>query len=291
MNLRALRTLVEIERVGGFARAADRLGLTLSAVSLQMKTLEEELQLSLFDRSQRPAAMTPAGRRVAAHARAMLEEADAIRAVSAGEGADRLHGDYRIGFVATASVRLAPGFLAAGRRRHPTARFAAVIDLSAPLMAQLRAGALDAAVLTRTPDLGPDLALTHLRREPFALAAPVQSGAAPVLAHCVGALAFVQFAPATGIGLLAAQHMRRLGAVPHERIVLDSVEAVMECVNSGVGFALLPEPDVRRYAAAGVSIAPEPGLARDLVLATRAASPLTALSEALAALFEGVGEG
>ena len=291
MNLRALRTLVEVERVGGFARAAERLGLTLSAVSLQMKTLEDELQLSLFDRSQRPAALTPAGRRVAAHARKMLEEADAIRAVSAGEGADRLHGDYRIGFVATASVRLAPGFLAAGRRRYPAARFAAVIDLSAALVAQLRAGSLDAAVLTRTPDLGPDLALTHLRREPFALAVPAGQGAGLDLARCAGTLTFVQFAPATGVGLLADQHMRRLGAAPSERIVLDSVEAVMECVNSGVGFALLPEPDVRRYAAPEVAIAPEPGLARDLVLAARAASPLAALSETLAALFEGAGKG
>ena len=57
---------------------------------------------------------------------------------------------------------------------------------------------------------------------------------------------------------------------PREPILLDSVEAIMECVNAGLGFTLLSEPDIRRYASEGVEIF-DPGeenLTRRLVLAT-----------------------
>ena len=53
MSLRALRTLIAIAQHGSFARAADTVHLTQSAVSLHIKSLEEEINASLFDRSRR----------------------------------------------------------------------------------------------------------------------------------------------------------------------------------------------------------------------------------------------
>ena len=74
MDLRALCTFVEINNLGSFAVAVDRLGLTLSAVSSQIKKLKAELHVSLFYRSVRPSAMTPEARGLAWHARAMLNK-------------------------------------------------------------------------------------------------------------------------------------------------------------------------------------------------------------------------
>ena len=51
MQTRHLKTLVQIARVGSFATAASQLNMTLSTLSMQMKTLEEELNASLFDRT------------------------------------------------------------------------------------------------------------------------------------------------------------------------------------------------------------------------------------------------
>lgn len=287
MNLRALRTLLEIERARSFAAAAERLGLTLSAVSLQMKTLEQELQSALFDRANRPPTLTPAGRRVARHARAMLAEADAIRAVAAEDRA--LTGDFRLGFVGTASVRLMPGFLAAARDRHPRARWSVAIDMSSSLVRRLRSGDLDAAVVTRTEDLEPDIAFAPLRRETFALAAPPGMALDPTAGPDVeGVAPLIQFTTSSGIGLLVAEHLRRKGAQPPEAVTLDSVEAVMGCVNAGVGFAILPEPDIRRYAAPNVAIhpLPAPGLSRELGFAARAGSALDGRLDLLCALIE-----
>lgn len=286
MNLRALKTLVEIDRGGGFAAVAARLGLTVSAVSLQMKTLEAALQLSLLDRAHRPPRLTPSGRRVARHAAAVLREAEAIERIAA-DGAG-LHGEYRIGFVGTAAVRLAPRFLAQARQRHPEARITLSIDVSAALAEAVAAGALDAAVATLTPDLPDRLIHRPIAAEPFALAAPrgAVDSAAPSLAVCAASLPLVQFTPTTGIGLLAAQHLDELGLAPAETIVTPSVEAVMECVNLGIGFAILPEPDAKRYAdPARAAIAPL-GLTRVLCLAMRPTAPIAAHIDAFAELFD-----
>ena len=84
MSLKALRTLVTIARHGTFARAADLLSLTPSAVSLHIKTLEDELQVTLFDRSRRQVVLTEAGQLAVARAESILgaydELADALMA-------------------------------------------------------------------------------------------------------------------------------------------------------------------------------------------------------------------
>ena len=72
MSLRALRTLVAIARHRTFARAGEAIGLTQSAVSLQVKSLEEEFNVRLFDRSRREPALTEAGRIVLAQAEQIL---------------------------------------------------------------------------------------------------------------------------------------------------------------------------------------------------------------------------
>ena len=59
MRVRHLKTFVVAAESGNFAQAADRLNMTPSAVSLQMKTLEEALSTALFDRTVRPAQLTP----------------------------------------------------------------------------------------------------------------------------------------------------------------------------------------------------------------------------------------
>lgn len=282
MNLRALRTLVEIDRVGGFATAADRLGLTLSAVSAQMKALEIELGFGLFDRTRRPPALTPEGRQTAAHARAVFAEIDAVRAIGEGDGGVR--GRYRIGFVGTAGVRLMPGFLAGAAAAHPEARISVESGLSDALIDRVRSGDLDAAVVTETPDPPREVALHRLRREPFALAAPAAAAEWP-LGRCVRELPFIQFRPSSGIGLLVERYLRRAHGDVAPAIVLDNVESVMGCVNSGLGYAIVPEPDARRYAGeAAISALSDPPLSRHLALAVRSDAARAQAAAAFAAL-------
>lgn len=289
MNLRALRTLVEIERVGSFQDAAVRLGMTLSTVSVQMKTLEEELQFALFDRTYRPPAMTPAARAVVAHARTILAEVDAVRAL--GDEPGVLKGVVRIGFVGTASVRLLPGFLLAAARTQPEAQFAVESGVSTDLLRRVETAELDAAVLTESPVMPRTIRTEPLRREAFALAVPPHARGLG-LAECLGALDFIRFLPSTGIGLLVDGYLARYAPPPRRTVTLDSVEAVMGCVNAGLGFAVLPEPDARRYADnATVSVLDDPPLMRVMSLAVRAGGLGEGPTAALKALFDFAMEG
>lgn len=285
MNLRALRTLIEIDRVGSFAVAAERLGLTLSAVSAQMKTLEEELGFALFDRSRRPPALTPIGRQTSAHARSILEEVEAVRALGDLSGAVR--GTFRLGFVGTASVRLMPAFLAQAATAHPEAAFIVESGLSEDLTARVQTGDLDGAVVTAPSEAPRGLRFLPLRTERFALAAP-RSAAGWNLARCARTLPFIQFRPSSGIGLLVDRHLRQEVGEITKSVVLDNVESVMGCVNAGIGFAVTPEPDARRYGAnAAVSTLEDPPLSRTLALALRSDAPRGAPLERFAELMAG----
>ncbi|MEM7694122.1 MAG: LysR family transcriptional regulator [Pseudomonadota bacterium] len=282
MQTRLLKTLTEIAEAKSFVAAAARLNMTLSAVSMQMKTLEADLGVALFDRSSRPPRLTPMGRTVCTHAASVIAAEAALRAAASADGT--LKGAFRIGIVPTASVRLLPAFLLAVRRHAPEARFQTITALTLDLEARVRAKTLDAAVVTGTDAPFTGLSDRTLGEEPLAFAAPTSAAGSPqLLAHT---LPFLQFAPASGIGTLIARYRQRLPKASDD-IVLDSADAIMECVNAGVGFTLLPTPDILRLAAPTTRIIEaDPPLARRLALIAPADAP-AAQVEALSALFMG----
>lgn len=279
---RGLTTLTTIARAGSFQRAAVELNMTLSAVSMQMKSLETALNVQLFDRSTRPPQLTPLGRQVELAAREVLTAEARMTDLCVADGA--LRGVYQIGFVPTASVRIAPGMLLAARRRFPSARFEMTTGLSDDLIKRVEAGELDAAVITSQGN--PRNAIV-LAEEEIVWALPLDHSDAPI-ERCLTTLPFIQFTPGTGIGRLIDAHLTKSGQKPKDVILLDSVEAVMECVRAGLGFTALPLPDVERYHIASVatrSLA-SPPLTRQLTLISH--SRLTAGDQisALAGLFE-----
>ena len=267
MQIRMLKTFLEAARAGSFVLVAERLNMTLSAVSMQIKSLEGELGVTLFDRSHRPPRLTPIGATVRDQAERVVAAQEAMLELC--RPSDRLRGRYRIGFVATASVRLLPDFLINARNLEPDARFDIETDLSEALVVRVRSGRLDAAVVTAAPGRQPDLHHHELRRERLLYAVP---GAHREQER--PALPFLHFKPHSGIGKLIAAHIETRKDPPARTIILDSVEAIMECVNRGIGFTLLPEPDIRRSAGPEVTLL-EPrdrDLSRSLVLAVPAKS-------------------
>jgi DNA-binding transcriptional LysR family regulator len=79
MSLRALRTLLAVVQHGTFAKAGDAVGLTQSAISLQIKSLEQEFGVALFDRSRRRPVLTEAGRILLARVEDIMDAYDRIR--------------------------------------------------------------------------------------------------------------------------------------------------------------------------------------------------------------------
>ena len=285
MQTRHLKTLVQIARVESFATAASQLNMTLSTLSMQMKTLEEELQVSLFDRSHRPPKLTPIGREIAKKAQMVLDAENSLLKTS--QESVGLAGNFHIGFVATASVRLLPLFLKNAKSLAPNASFHLETALSERLEEEVLSGQLDAAILTASKQTAPGLRYDVLREETLVYALPEQEKIRSVEEMAL-VLPFLQFNPNSGIGKVIANHVRKLTSKStRQPIVLDSVEAIMECVNEGIGFTLLAEPDIRRYADEGVRIEASSGkpLTRQLVLATAIKDGSLEMSEELVKLF------
>lgn len=284
MQTRSLRTLVKISQAGSFAQAAGQLGITLSTLSMQMKALETELGVALFDRNHRPPRLTPLAVSVVEQATAMLRHEDQL--VELCRPSDTLVGHFKLGFVTTAAVRLLPEFLKRAQTLSPQARFEVETGLSAVLQEKVLNGQIDAAVLTDAGAFPPRLLSHLLRREPFVFAAHqrlLDGGLAGLMAQH----RFFHFMPGTGIGKLIAQAMGKQKRSPNAAsIVLDDLEAIMECVTEGLGFTLLPKPDVTRYLTPEVrTIAAPDDLERKLVLTVQREGALAPRLGALQALF------
>ncbi|MFG1615023.1 LysR family transcriptional regulator [Nonomuraea wenchangensis] len=146
----ALRLLDEVARSGSFTAAAELLGYTQSAVSRRVAALERAAGGPLFERLPRGVRLTPAGAALHRHAVAVLDRleraGEELAALHAGRG-----GTLRLGAFATANVDLVPGTLKRFAARRPGVELRLVEGLTTKLLARLRAGALDAAVVSDYP--------------------------------------------------------------------------------------------------------------------------------------------
>ncbi|MCP5074849.1 MAG: LysR family transcriptional regulator [Rhodobacteraceae bacterium] len=268
MQTRSLETLVRIHQVQSFSQAAALQNMTLSALSMQMRALETELNAALFDRAFRPPRLTPQGRRVALQAERLLEEQSKLRALCGSD--EDLTGHFRLGFIQSVSVRLLPSFLMVLRGAAPNARFQFETGLSEPLSEQVETGQLDGAVITHTAGSVRQLRADVIATEAMAIAVPKVHADTPTT-HLPEVLPFVQFRPSTGIGKLIAASIEDLTTKPREVLVLDGIEACVECVKAGLGYTFLPQPDLERYKNGNVCIRIDPTgqMTRELALVTR----------------------
>lgn len=165
-----LRTFIAVCRHGTFAAAGERIGLTQSAVSSQVKRLEEALGFALFERTGRSATLNAAGQTTLARA----EEICALYAKLGELPDDAASGGLlRIGAIASAQSTLVARALARLRKELPLLRVHVSPGVSMRLMDELDAGTIDAAVIIRPPfGILPELAWQPLVQEPYVLIAP-----------------------------------------------------------------------------------------------------------------------
>ena len=169
MNLRFLQTLVAVSEHPTFISAANELGLSHSAVSQQIKALEDELQLQIVDRITRPPSLTDDGFSLVELARKMLKIADEIRLIAED---DSLAGSVTIGVVPSALVGLIPPALAELRQRHPRLQVRIRSGLSNDLAQAVRTRDIDLAVVTQ-PRLEPlGLVMQPICQEPLDIIIP-----------------------------------------------------------------------------------------------------------------------
>ena len=142
-DLEVLRTFVAGIELGSFAKAADRLGRSTSAVSAQLKKLEEQVGEPVLRKSGRGLALTLAGETLMAYARRLLElndeAAEAVRGVN-------LEGWVRIGLQEDFGEHLLTTILGEFARAHPRVRIEARVSRNAELLDFVQSGRLDLAL-------------------------------------------------------------------------------------------------------------------------------------------------
>ena len=143
-----LRSFVAIVDMGSMLKATERIFLSQSALSLQMKRLEELLQRQLFEREGKRLVLTAAGEQLLDYARRLLEINDQAVSALAGES---MRGPVRIGMVQDFAETLLKGVLQQFARLHPETQLEVRIAGSAELTGNLKSGGLDVAMCVAPP--------------------------------------------------------------------------------------------------------------------------------------------
>ena len=148
IEIELLRAFVTVVECGGFSAAAERLGRGQSAISLQIKRLEERLGVTVLTRSPRHLSLTSEGELILDHARRMLALNDELMA-RIGEPA--LSGVVRLGAPEDFATTHLPNVLARFARSHPGVSLEVTCELTLQLLERFSAGGLDLALVKREP--------------------------------------------------------------------------------------------------------------------------------------------
>ena len=237
MKLLFLATLDAILRRGSFAAAAEEIGLTPSAVSLQVKRLEEHLGQPLFVRSGRVAQPTPIARELAQTMREALSAMESLRAKSTPV----VEGRVGVGTIRTVQSSTLPPALIEVHRRYPQLVVRAIQGDSEALMQQLKTGVIDAAVVIK-PSRGAGRFHWHpLAHEPFVLIAPPGSQG-DSLEELLRTHDWIQFDTALVSGRMAGNYLHRVAPRARGSVEIDSIDTIVALVSAGFGVSVVPKP-------------------------------------------------
>lgn len=243
MELRQIIYFVAIAEAEHFGRAALRLRIAQPALSRQMKLLEAEMGVSLFERLPRGVRLTVAGRTFLNETRGLQAQlaraVDAARAAAAGQ-----QGSLRLGFIEAAAWHgLVPDALRLFRLRFPAIELSLASMATEGQLTAIRQGALDGA-LVYNPAPADDLIALPLVRHPVVLAVPAKS---PLAAQERVSLRDLADCPLIGFQRRASPRFfddvharfRAEGIVPRYIAELTVETDILALVSAGAGIALV----------------------------------------------------
>ncbi|WP_024891282.1 DNA-binding transcriptional regulator OxyR [Luteimonas huabeiensis] len=290
MNLRDLRYLVALADHRHFGRAAAACFVSQPTLSTQIRKLEEELGVSLVERAPRKVMLTPAGREAAERARRIVAEVEQMKE-AARRSQDPQAGTVRLGLFPTLGPYLLPHVIPGLRARFPQLELLLVEEKSDVLLARLRDGRLDAAILA-LPVEDEQLHVEPLFSEPFVLAVPDRHPFAARTRLALDDLADQRLLLLEDGHCLREQALdvcQLSGAHEKSEFRATSLETLRQMVAANVGMTLLPmlsvQPPVAR--SPDIRLLPFEGdpPRREIAMLWRRSSAMDGFLRQLAALF------
>ena len=236
MKLAFLSTLDAVLRRGSFAAAAQEVGLTAGAVSLQIQGLEKYFGQPLFDRSSRTSRPTPFARELSGNIQGALATIEALR----DKRSTQVLGRIALGTIRSVQTTTLPATMLDLRARYPRLEVRLIQEDSPVLLRELNAGELDAAIVVRPKAGGSSrLRWTNLARESFVLLVPPNAKGDSV-ADLLRAHEWIRWDASLTGGQSAARFIHRVAPKARGTLDLASIEAIVAMVSAGLGVSVVP---------------------------------------------------
>lgn len=237
IDLNALQTFVVFCEAGSMTLAANRLGVSQSAVSQVVKRLECHMGCALVDRDARPAQLTHAGRTLLALARDLLAHANSM-AEQVRYGGLSEHPRIRLGCVDSFAATVGPALVRAISSDASELHLGS--GLTPDLLTRLLGRELDLAICTDAGISHPRLAQTPLFAECFVLVLPLGLAGAtqPTLTDLPAQLPLIRYSLRSLIGQQVDRYLNHMGLVAERRFEFDATDPLLSLVAAGLGWAI-----------------------------------------------------
>lgn len=165
MTLTQLSYIVAVDRYRHFATAADKVFVTQPTLSMQIHKLEDELEVTIFDRSKSPVIPTEAGEKIIAEAKEILKQSKHIEDIASFSD-DELRGTFRVGIIPTIAPYLLPLFLHTFTEKYPHVKLVFEEGITDDLLRLLDDDVIDIAIIATPAEQG-YIFEEELYNEPF----------------------------------------------------------------------------------------------------------------------------
>ena len=285
MNLKQMEYFITIVNEGSISAAAKSLHISQPPLSTQMKLLEEELGVTLFQRGSRSIILTEAGKLFYDRAQGILDMTGAARQELEQMGRG-LHGALRLGMISSVETEAIINRITAFRTQHPGVNFCIYEGNTYQLMDKLNTGLIEAAIV-RTPFPEESYDCLYLAEEPMMAVGMAKHFPDP-------------HADSISLGQLAACPLiiyRRWENVlnhmlPHNRqdylCVNDDARISLSWADTGIGIAITPA-SIARYTRPGMLLKPitTPGFSSHITLIRRKHGTMSAICRDFITYFSG----
>ncbi len=174
MEIRQLETFVQVAQLQSFSRAAEVLGYSQSAITVQIRLLENELETRLFDRTGKRVVLTPSGKEFLEHANRILY--DVNRAKKSMNDDAELKNPLHIGTIESLCTAKLPSILSKFRELHPKVSLQVTIDTPEQLIRMMEHNGLDLIYILDTPRWDQNWIKVMEKAEPVVFVASADSG-------------------------------------------------------------------------------------------------------------------
>ena len=252
MEIRQVQSFVHVAKLGSFSRAAETMGYSQSAITVQIRLLEEELGTKLFDRMGKKVSLTPQGKRFLEHANRILYEMN--RTIMAMNEDRELENPLHIGTIESLCTAKFPRILSQFHTLYPKVNIQITLDSPEKLIRMMEHNELDLIYILDTPRWNKEWIKVMEAAEPIVFVASVNSEFAlrkeMVLQDILGESFFLTEKNANYSQALD-QHLALENRTLDPALEISDTEFIIKMVERNDGLSFLPYFAVEKYIRSG----------------------------------------